>query len=472
MVDAGRAAITMPLEETLRRLPPGAVDFARELFDHHWSEAAWLYARREVLHVQGNLVSSQQWLEIEARAAAHVAALGRGGQLVLDECEARIEDGDVGELHTAMRVLCRGNHVAAFDAALDVVEWPAPARAAAVADALTWDAPDAWQALVAGILADESAPEDSLGPLATVVGLRGWPLGDALIGVLEDRVGDLAATAEAVARLGVVEALPVLSELISATKEPPAVRCAAALAAATFDARAVAAYAGQLVTLEPWAAVPLAMTAGADALAVLAAALERWPGEAEVVLALGLLGHVDGIPRLLAALEDPKVAEAAAEALYLLTGAELHEETRLVEEPEPAEEEPEEGEEQGATEAEGSGLPVERLSQSRARWEAWLAGHGLAAQAGAARRLRLGVPFDPLRVVDELGRTTLRPALREMMAAELSVRYRVPRWYSSRWLVSRQRELVARMRGALAGQRVDAGAWVAGGVALRGGRSP
>ncbi len=452
----------MPLEETLRRLPPAAEAFARELFDHHWSEAAWLYARREVLEVQGTLLSLDQWQEIEARAEAHVVALCRGGRLVLDECNARIEDGDAGELHTAIRVLCRGDHVEAFNASIDVLDWPSPLRAFAVADALVWDAPQPWQELVAAILADEGAPEDALGALATVVGLRGWPLGDLLVGVLEDRVGDLAATADAVARLHVPEAPPVLSELVSSAEQPATVRCAAAVAMACFDARAVAAYVAKLVGSEPWAAVPLAVTAGPEALPMLTAALERAPGQPEILHGLGLLGHAEGIPRLLAALADDEAAEAAAEALYLITGAELHEKTSL-EEPE----EPGDGDEEGPEAR--PGLLVARLSRSQQRWTEWLEAHGLAAAtAGSTRRLRLGVPFDPSRVLEELGRTTLRPALRETMAAELTIRYRLPRWYSSRFLVSKQRQAIARLGSALTERpRLEAGTWAVDGVALR-----
>lgn len=453
---------SMPLEETLQRLPPGAVEFSRELFDYHWSEAAWLYARREVLQVQGNLLSSEQWLEIEARAEAHVVALCRGGRLVLDEVGARIGLGDAGELHTAIRVLCRGDHVEAFNASIDALDWPKAVRAAAVVDAMVWDAPERWQQLVAAILTDETAPQDAVGPLAMVAGLRGWPLGGALVGVLEDRIGDLAAVIDAVARLRVVEAKPVLSQLISSTEVPPEVRCAAMVAAACFDARAVAAYCWQLVGSEPWAAVTLAMTAGGEALQVLARALERWPGRAEILLGIGLLGHVDGIPRLLEALADEAAAPVAAEALYLITGAELHEETHLIEEGS-------EGEEAEGVDEEDEevSLPVSRLSCSREKWSAWLEMHGLASRFGAAQRARLGEPFGPPRVIDELGRTTLRPELREVMASELSIRYRLPRWYSSRLLFSRQRQLLERMRAALAEQpRVDAGVWVLDGRAL------
>jgi len=434
----------MTLEETLRRLPPAAADFARERFDHHWSEAAWLYARREVLHVQGELLSAEQWLEIEARAEAHVVALRRGGQLVLDEVEARIREGDAGELHTAVRVLCRGDHMERFGALIDAIGWSEPARALAVVDALVWDAPERWQQPVAAILANETAPHDALGPLATVAGLRGWPLGIALVGLLEGRVGDLAAIVDAVARLRVAEARPVLAKLISSTAVPGEVRRAALVAAACFDARAVAAYAWQLVGAEPWAAVPLAMSAGAEALQVLAAALERWPGQREILLGIGLLGHVDGIARLLEALADEAAAPVAAEALYLVTGAALHEETSLVEEADEADDV-------------GIGLPVSRLSCSRERWSAWIEAHRLVPRSGSMQRIRFGGPFEPLRTIDEIGRTTLRPELRDAMAAELSIRYRLPWSYSSRLLFSRQRQVLAHMRVVFAERpRVEA----------------
>jgi hypothetical protein len=432
----------MPLEETLRRLPPGAVDFARELFDQHWSEAGWLYGRREVLELQGKLLSSDQWLDIEARADAHVVALQRGGRLVLDECERRTKVGDCGELHTAIRILCRGNHLGAFQAASARLDWRDPARAAAVADALAWDAPEPWHERVGAMLAHEGTPEHALGPLATVAALRGWALGDVLVRVLERRVGDLAATADAVARLDAgkafgAAAMPFLSQLATADQEPR-VRCAAATAALQLDPRAVVAYLGQLVATEPWAAVPLALAAGPEAFGVLAAALERSPQRSEILLGLGLLGHVDAVPLLVNALATEADAGTAAEALYLVTGAELHEEAHVVDDPADPDAEP------------GIGLLVMRLSRSRARWTAWIDEHGpWSSPGGPTQRLRLGLPFDPLRVLDELGRTSVRRELREAMATELSIRYRLPRGYSSRMPVATQRRALSRLRSTL-----------------------
>lgn len=438
----------MPLDATLRRLPPAATDFARELLERHWSEAAWLYERREVLHLQGRLVALEQWHDVERRANAHVVALHRGGRLATDECAVRASDGELGELHTAVRVLCRSDLAEPFDALVNTLDWQEPARAWAVADALAWDAPAAWQRLVVAILEDESAPEDALGPLASVAGRRGWPLADALVAVLEDEVGELAATAEAVARLGAVAALPALSTVVEGS-HAPAVRQAAALAALCFDARSVGAYVGQLVGHEPWAAVPWAVSAGPEALPGLVTALERTPSPA-LVLGLGLLGHVEALPVLLRALADATLADAAAEALYLVTGAPLHEETKLDDD------------------QELRGLEVERLSTSTERWGEWLATHGQPLRARPTLRHRFGAPLDPLRVLAELATTTLRPALREVMAIELTIRHRIPYRYSARMLVADQREALARTRAELERRpAVSAGAWVADGRAMR-----
>jgi hypothetical protein len=131
-----------------------------------------------------------------------------------------------------------------------------------------------------------------------------------------------------------------------------------------------------------------------------------------------------------------------------MTGADLHEEATVVEEPDDEDSKP------------GIGLLVVQISRSRERWAQWLAEHGFAAK-GLLQRLRLGTPFDPGRVLEELGRTGLRPELREAMAAELSIRYQLPRSYSSRLLVPAQRAGIARLRSMLAERsRIEVGSWV------------
>lgn len=185
--------VGMSFDRTLARLPLAAADYARGLFDEHWTEAAWLYERRETQRLQGGLVTPEQWLEVEARAEAHVDALMLGGRIVRDDCEARALGGDVGEQHTAVRVLARADLPERVTALVGALDWQDAGSAWAVVDALAWDAPASWQAAVGSLLASRDTPPAALGPLARVSGLRGWSHGDALVALLDAGVGDAAA---------------------------------------------------------------------------------------------------------------------------------------------------------------------------------------------------------------------------------------------------------------------------------------
>lgn len=412
----------MSLADTLRRLPPAATDFARSLFDHHWFEASWLYERREVLHGQGALLCADGWLELEERTDAHVRALAKGGPLVLGECESKAIDGDVGELHTAVRLLCRGNQIDRFNALVERIDWQEPRRAWAVVDALAWDAPDAWQALLGALLGDEDVPDEVLGPLARVVGLRAWPLGDALLGVLEDRAGDLEAVTWALGVLRMSEALPELYAVIQ-EEQAPAVKQAAAIAALRFAPGEVLAFLQQVVAKEAWAAIPLAIGGGPQVWSALSGAAKASPTP-EHMWAIGLFGYVGGIDLLLELVEDEACGAAAAEGLYLLTGADLFEEGYEVDpgaEAEAEAEPPVEGEEG----EEPPGLLVSRLPRSKATWSTWITEHGAGSQTTATARIRLGTPFDLVSAREEPATTKLAARLRQWMIEELDIRYRL-----------------------------------------------
>jgi nucleotide-binding universal stress UspA family protein len=230
------------------------------------------------------------------------------------------------------------------------------------------------------------------------------------------------------------------------------------------------------------------------------AAHRRTPSAAEPLLALGLLGHVDALDPLLAALDHEAVAWAAAEALELLTGAGLYEQVlepvpaggAKAAEPDQTPTEPDEpipeelaedaampapaagaeppvedDEPAGEPEPEGSaedededdGILVLRPSRSRERWSAWL-----AERSGtfAARQLRHrhGAPFLPARSLDALASTHPSSVMQELVACELAIRHGAPLVWSPRLLVPQQREALRRIRAHLDGQRVVAGAWV------------
>jgi hypothetical protein len=493
----------MSFERTLARLPSAAADYAQGIFAEHWAEAAWLYERRETQRLQGGLISPGQWLDVEARAEAHVDALMLGGRLVMAEHEARALEGEVGELHTAIRLLARTDGSDRFGALALALPWDEPLRAAAVVDALVWDAPASWKAVVGSLLASPELPEAALGPLARVAGLRGWSHGDALVALLQARRGDALAIVDAVTRLELAAALPALVDLVEHA-EDAWLRSVAAMGALRFDPRWVLARLERSVESEPWASLPMAMSAGQDALPRLLAAHKHAPGAPEPLLALGIFGHVDALDRLLAALDHEDVAWAAAEALELITGANLYEEAlepipalggskaaqpdhtptepdddepaeppvepaeaMLVSEAAPPpEDDPAEDQapdpgadpDEDPSEDEDDGMAVLRPSRSRKRWAAWLAEHSAAFTARQLRH-RHGAPFLPARSLDALASTHPSLGLRELVAIELAIRYGIPLACSPQLLVPQQREALRRIRAHLEGQRVVAGAW-------------
>ena len=411
----------MSLADTLRRLPPAAEEFARSLFDHHWFEASWLYERREILRVQGALVSADAWLEQEKRADAHVVALAKGGALVLDECESKALEGDVGELNTAIRLLCRTDQAERFNGLIERIDWQEPKRAEAVTDALAWDAPDSWQELVGALLEDEALVDGAIGPLARVVGLRAWPLGEALLGVLEDRVGDLEAIAWAIGVLRVNEALPELYAVIQ-EEHAPGVRQAAAIAALRFAPGEVLAYLEKVVAQEDWAAIPLAIGGGPRVWGTLSKAAKESPS-AEKMLAVGLFGYVGGIEILLEMVEHEEYGAAAAEGLYILTGAPLHEE---VSERSSSDEPDDQAESKGEDDAEQPGLLISQLPRSREPWVVWLKENDAKLRAQLQVRTRRGAPYEPQVSLDELEQTNVGIQVSRWITDELDIRYRSP----------------------------------------------
>ncbi|MEM7151379.1 MAG: hypothetical protein AAF799_00985 [Myxococcota bacterium] len=408
----------MPLERTLSRFPPAAAAFARSLLDHHWREASWAYTRRGVMHEQGALLDADAWSGVEARADAHVEALCRGGALVVEDCDERIGGNRVGELAVGLRIVARMDWARRFNEWVEQLDWSRPRHAQAVVDALAWDAPDSWRELVGAILDDESAPEQALGPLARVAGMRGWPVGDSLVGVLEDRVGDLEAIAWATGALRTADAVPELEALIQ-EPEDGAVRRAAAIAALRFEPEAVVRYLSHVVAAEEWAAVPLALAAGTEQWTRLRDGVLAEPTP-DRAIALGLFGAQHAIEPLLDLLGDEQCGAAAAEALFLLTGAPLREEAHA-RDPKA---------EPGNDDERRPALLVARLSRERQVWSEWIADWGGRPRPAGTTRVRHGVAIEPTRVLQAVARTDDRAEIRGWMLEELDIRYgaHVPAW--------------------------------------------
>src|ERR1700685_1058565 len=82
--------------------------FLIELYEEYLEEASFLYEQRLSL-LQNPEISWKKIGEFEERFEAHIDGLVVGGDLGIEVCKRRAEDGDFGELHAALRVFCRQN---------------------------------------------------------------------------------------------------------------------------------------------------------------------------------------------------------------------------------------------------------------------------------------------------------------------------------------------------------------------------
>jgi hypothetical protein len=493
------AAAWRSLDRTLPRYPDGARAFCEELHEEHWTEAAWLYERRETLEEQRSEVPLAMWADVEARAVAHVDALAVGGSMVAEQWVARGLQGEPGELHTALRLACRAGKPEPLLELLAGLREADPLRRLAAEDAMAWELPTAGAELV-GTLSSamiDAANDAAMGVLTRVIGRRRWPLERAIGRCFTEGRGDPEALAWVAGRLGWAWALPGLQ---SSWSRPvaPAVKRAAAIACLRLDPSQTLASLRAIVKEQPWAALPLAMAGDGELLPSLLAASKHGEGPLPW-WALGVLGHVGAVEPLLAALSDPTRAVWASEALHLLTGAELFEEVWIeapadaaptaakeeadqapaappddddfaglegleglgspegledLEEPEP-EPPPEPA---PAPEDEEPGELVRRLSTQREVWSQWLREHPLP---GPEARVRFGRPFHFDVTLEHLRSTTLGRPLRAVLIEELSLRYGLPLTYWPWQLVAEQRTALAADSQRLGGlpRRPD-GTWV------------
>lgn len=171
---------------------------------------------------------------------------------------------------------------------------------------------------------------------------------------------------------------------------------------------------------------------------------------------LGRFGHAGSLGSLLTHLHhsDPEIVAAAAEALERITGAGLRE---TVEEPWPIDLPPE-AEDVGAIP-----IPkrkVEKVIMTPEAWEAWV--NQRSRDLREDIKLRAGVPFSPLHIVDELESRATPPDRRAEAALELALVTGIVSPFSPSDWVARQRRHLAALRAELTSERLSPGAWLFG----------
>jgi uncharacterized protein (TIGR02270 family) len=393
------------------------------LYTEHLEEASFLYEQR-LTYLQDPEVNWPSLRSWEERFEAHVDALVLGGDLALEVCRQRAAEGDIGEMHAALRVFCRHRQKKDAFAVLIALD-PADDKAVrAASQALRWDAPREW---VDELL--QFGPRDRVHltrVLAQVIGFRRFECETFLTSAvtMQPPLG-LSDLAWALGRVGTVQSAPVLSVLLESEDERTCEAAAIALMRLG-DERSVRR-AMQHAHAHAWARRVLAIGGGAKAVGVLLDSIRAGTTDMAAVLALGLLGDLAAVSPLVDLLDDEDLSEPAAVALNTITGAGLYADVfipELVDPDELSRDEREAFDRDGTVPLRG-GRPFGNFERrpllKKDSWRAWLERE--KARFSREHRWRMGKPYGPAALVECLKADATPFAVRMFTYEELVVRY-------------------------------------------------
>lgn len=448
--------------------------FLRSLHEEHLEEISSLYERRIGL-LDDVEIDEEDIVDLEARLEAHLDALVVGAEPALELCAERALECDAGELFAALCVILRQGRQDLFEATLarfereddegepaaaaedededdepsievrvataktelgvespedeeddqtsgaededdqtaredDEDDDPLPLTPAqALADALCAEGPLSWQSMLERLLEQGTPPV--VAAIARMMAVRGLRVGPKVVAAAE-RLGPGAPMATVLWALGRARersSSPLLGRWAQQLEREEA--AIATLALLRFGDPSVLDFVLRLVPTHAWATSLLAIAGGPSAAPAIQARLARAEVGAEEIIAAGLFGEPSMVPRLLELLEG--TPEAAAAALYLVTGAPVFEtvietveedETLPNGEPDPR-----------------NRIEVNRLAHDPALWRQWWSAHGKAFVPG--RRHRLGRLASPEVLAQTLQCFVLRRPVRQLAAEEVGLRY-------------------------------------------------
>jgi uncharacterized protein (TIGR02270 family) len=435
--------------------------FLRDLYEEHLDEASFLYLQRQQLLT----APEPAWLEVEdfeERLEAHLDALVVGGDLATETCQARVAAGDAGDLFAGVSTFCRRVQAPLLAGVFKTLDYEDRDKSTALTDALKYELADEW--IESCVRALGSSHPSLVSILAVAMGYRRMPIADALSNALRTAApAAVPGLLWSLGRVGGVAAAPLVRPFIRAADT------ATASAALHSGLRLQDREVFRDVLSAPEAGVPalaLGLAGGRRAVPQLLAAL-RNPGQhGEIISALGLLGDLSAVRPLVELLSVDPVGGAAADALHVITGAPLFEDTIL---PDLATEEelfPEEladfrGRGQAPRRPDGRpfGPVVLRLSRDSAVWREWLATN--ASRFVAERRYRSGTPYAPGVLLECLRSASFPKSYRAWIGEELLIRYGLDIRFEADLPVRQQRRVLAEAEGApmKAAAGVEPGRW-------------
>jgi uncharacterized protein (TIGR02270 family) len=416
------------------------LDFSSEIYREHLEEISFLYEQRLSL-LDNPEVGWPALQDFERRLTAHIDALVDGEDLALSLCRIQATEGDAGELHAAVRLFCRQNRIDLLREVLQRLDPEQEENVRAVIDAVKYELPAGWNHEIIQML---SGKDRSLVLFAAeVAGYRRLPARTGLLQVLERKdSATVPVLIWALGRLRERDSGALISDrfLDSETSGPPA-----ALALLRMGVQGTANRCLRLSSTADWPAIPLGLGGGRPSVSVL---LKRASNpSAGIITALGLLGDISAVDILLRSLCIKDLAESAAEALNLITGAGIFEEVFIPEEigeDELLEEELEEykkGKIPTREDGTAFGVHVRRLSQKQEDWSGWWTKN--KSRFSSDVRYRNGKPYSPAGLLENLQSERNPRQVRQLAYEEFVIRYGAEIPFESDMPVEKQKQAIA-----------------------------
>ncbi len=431
--------------------------FIHSLFLDQLEALSFLYGQRLALQSSPE-VSWKTIHKFEERLEANLDALVTGGEPALEVCLQQAKDGDPGDLYAALRVFCSLERKDLLIELLEGIDSENTEKHGAFIDALKHGLPEAWQD---NILEPLDSKDPQLCDMsASVAAYQRLFAGKLLVQTLKRYT-----SSQVILALGRLRERSAANLLLSNLRHDDEAICsAAAMALLRIGDMTAVPHCLRIAGESSWSHIPLALGGDRSAVSALAKVAGSGNATADTVLALGMLGDITVIDLLLEKL-DGDLAESAALALDIITGAGICERVFI---PDDVEEDDLQDDEKEAfrqgqlpCKPDGSlyGSYVNRLSQSRTEWSAWWGEN--KARFGQHIRYRLGRAYSPLSILETLRSEKSPFRLRQLAYEELVIRYDADFPFEADLSVSEQMRVLDSMAQWIAANsgRFQDGAW-------------
>ncbi len=366
-----------------------------------------------------------------------------GEDLALEVCKQQVAEGDFGELHAAMRVFCRQKRLDLIEEVLENLDMEDEERLQAVSNALKYELPAEWESIFIQKFQNSDPKLNLL--MAKIAGYRRLDYGSILLQSLHNN--EISPIKDIIWSLGRLRSWDAQVLLFNdfLMNDDVSIKYEAALALLRIGHRYTIDYCLRNTQKANGSMQLLGLGGPQSCLQRLLQNAQSDQVDENGILALGLLGDISAMDVLFQYLSDQNLSEAASQALYLISGADLFEEVFIPEEIDEDElfEEELEKLKKGEPlypEGEEPGITISRISQNSDAWVQWWQNN--KSKFSGSIRYRNGKPYSPACLLENLKSEKCPRKLRQFAYEELVIRYNADFPFETDMFVDRQKQAI------------------------------